>query len=456
MTATARNFTTAIAQSMRRSDTALWLAVFATTAVIYLVTCHRGPVVSIDTAAANAPSWWFVHHGTFFLDGYHTKNPWFFDAGGHLVSNRMGGAILFGLPLQALFAGVHASANAVGALTAALASAAAIANLSLVFRRLGASLGLALAASACLALGTGMWTVSSAELWTHTANCFWLSCALLALTRNRTLLAGLLIAPVIPTRPHLVVVIAVIGLWLAIKRRSWVTLTNFAVPAFVSLVALLAWNDHIYGTVTIGGGYAGREDALTGSDGAVWTFVRDVAGTLGSPLRGVLLYSPIIIVAVLCIPAGWRRAPDWARAALVGGVLYEVIQLRLNRFSGGTLFYSNRLVLELFLLASPIVVCGYQEWRARGSHRAAIAQALTAISVSIHALGAFLPNAYLWHPQHWTTWGPIAAVRYEPGRAVGLLVLLAAIGVIATLWPLRRPAPAGESAAQPEPALTSR
>ena len=220
----------------------------------------------------------------------------------------------------------------------------------------------------------------------------------------------------------------------------------------------------MYGAWTIGGGYTGSADALTSSHAAAWTYVRDVAGTLGSPLRGVLLYTPAIVVALLCIPAGWRRAPDWARAALVGGVVYELVQLRINRYGGGTSFYSNRLVLELFLLAAPLVVLGYQEWRERGPHRATVARALATASIGIHALGAFLPNAYFLHPQYWSTWGPVAAVRYETGPAVAIIVVAVAAGVIVTLWPLRqgasmwplrRPAPAGDAAAQPEPALTS-
>jgi hypothetical protein len=167
----------------------------------------------------------------------------------------------------------------------------------------------------------------------------------------------------------------------------------------------------------------------------------------------VLLYSPILILAVLCIPAGWRRAPDWARAALIGGALYEVIQLRLNRYSGGTLFYSNRLVLELFLLAAPLVVLGYQEWRERGPHRATVARALAATSIGIHALGAFLPNAYFLHPQYWTTWGPVAAVRYETGPAIAIIVATVIAGTVVTVWPLLRRRTA--LAAEPAPAFAA-
>jgi hypothetical protein len=337
----------------------------------------------------------------------------------------------------------------------------------LSFRRLTGDFPLAIAAAICLGLGTAFWTVAGAELWTHTANLFWLSGAMLALTRSRTLLAGILIAPVVPTRPHLVVVIAIVGLWLALQRHSWRVLLHFAMPAIIALGGLLVWNDYIYGSVSIGGGYAGHAASLTsGNPSAAWRYIIDVAGTLGSPMRGVLLYTPLTVVAVLCIPAGWRRAPDWARAAFVGGLVYEAIQLRINRYGGGTGFYSNRLVLELFLLATPLIVLGYQTWRDHGPHRAAIVRGLAVMSVGIHALGAFLPAAYFHHRQlHWTTWGPIAAVHYETGPAVAIIVVAVTAGMLVTLWPLhqrtrtwplRRRAPAGEAAAQPKPALTSR
>ena len=431
----------------------LWLTSLAVCFAAYLLTAHYTLRVN-DTDATNWPAWWFVRHGTFFLDGFHSNNPWFVHAGVHIVSNRMGGVILFGLPMQAVFMGMYVSANAVGALTAALTTSIAMANMAVVFRRLEATVGLALGATACLALGTGMWTVSSTELWTHTANVFWLSCALLALTYNRTLVAGILVAPVIPTRPHLVVVIAILGLWLALHRRSWRVLLHFAVPALVSLAGLLAWNTYMYGTSTIGGGYAGHENALTGSTGTLWPFIRDIAGTVGSPLRGIILYTPLIVIAALCIPAGWRRAPDWAKATFVGGFVYQVVQLRLNRYSGGTAFYSNRLVLEMFLLATPLVVLGYKDWRERSPHRATVTRALTAASIGIHALGAFLPRTYFFpHEQHWTTWGPVAAVRYETGPAIAIIVATVIAGTVVTVWPLLRRRTA--LAAEPAPAFAA-
>ena len=446
-------------------DRVVWLSVFLVVLPLYALGAHWGEQRMNDTDAANWPAWWLVHHGTFFLDGFKSGNPWFVHAGGHLVSNRMGGVILFGVPLQAAFGGLDLWPNAIGALTAVLATSLSTANMAVVFKRLGAPSQLAFTSAMCLAFGTAVWTVSSAELWPHTADLFWISLAFLALTRDRTLVAGLLLAPLILTRAHLAVVIAVIGIWLAWRRRSVRVLLHFAAPALLAVLALVAWNDFMYGTPSLVGGYAGKVEALPGHGDVLLRYLLNLAGAVGSPLRGVLLYTPLVVVAILCIPVGWRRSPDWARAALVGGALYEGVQHGLNRYSGGTSFYSNRLVLELLLLASPLVVLGYQEWRERGPHRATITRALAMTSIGIHALGAFLPDTYFLHPQHWTTWGPVAALHYETGPAVAIIVVAVAAGVIVTLWPLRgyasgwplrRPAPAGESAAQPEPALTSR
>lgn len=448
-----RSRTSAILARMHSTERATWLTVFVALLYLYLVTGHWTAVHVNDAIAANWPAWTFVHHGTFFLD--HIKHLprelWFVHSGGHLVSNRMAGVIFIGVPAQAVFALFAHSPNVAGGVTAAVVTAAAVATLAVVLRRVCNS-ELALAAALCVGAGTAFWTAASSELWTHGPDALWLSLSLLALTRDRYLLCGLALVPALMTRPHLAVVAATLGLLLSWRKRAVRPAIAIGVPSITAMALLVAWNTYYYGSPSIGGGYAGREDALTGQGAGNWAFVRDIAGTMGSPLRGLLLYTPVAVVGCLCLVLGWRRAPDWARAALLGGVLYEAVQLRLNRYSGGTGFYSNRLIVELLLLAAPLVVLGYQEWRNGGRHRVTLTRALVMASVGIHAVGALFPNSYLLHPQYWTTWGPVAAVRYETGPAIAIIVATVIVGAIVTVWPLRRRT---SSTTEPAPALAA-
>jgi hypothetical protein len=414
------------------------LLAFVITFLAFAACAHLGPGVNNDTAAANLPAWWFVRHGSFFLDHVPAlpHSMWFIHAGAHIVSNRTPGIVLFGVPVQGALAFTKLSPDQIGALTAALATAAASANTILLLRRLG-SVRLAVGCGVPLIFGTAIWTVAGTELWPHTADVFWISLALLSLTKNRTLLAGILLSPLVLIRPHLSVAIAIIGIWLGVNRRSGRVVAHFAVPAVISSLLLVLWNHYLYGQASIAGGYSGHVDTLPGHMWMPLRYIANIAAAAGSPLRGVFLYTPVAVLALLCIPSGWRRSPDWAKASFVGGLAYEAVQLRLNRYSGGTGFYSNRLVIELLLFAAPLVFLGYQDWRARGATRVRLARALAISSVGIHSLGAVLPGAYLLHQQHWTSWGPIAAVKYEPTVAVSIICLTLILAVALLLAPIQ-------------------
>src|SRR5207248_4657216 len=105
------------------------------------------------------------------------------------------------------------------------------------------------------------------------------------------------------------------------------------------------WYNHLaFGGWTINGGYHGQ---LTSAGGVgLHSFLINIAGTVVSPLRGVATLSPFVLLLLPGIPKAWRSGAPWVRSAAAGGVLYLLIQLWLNRFSGGYNFYSYRLIIE--------------------------------------------------------------------------------------------------------------
>src|SRR5690606_24249235 len=103
---------------------------------------------------------------------------------------------------------------------------------------------------------------------------------------------------------------------------------------------------------TVSGGYGDGFTDRFGSSSASW-FLANVLGALFDPRRGLLLWAPFLI---LLFPLGFaarKSMPDRASAAAVGGLIYLLIQLRANRFSGGDGYFAYRYPLEALTAAGP-------------------------------------------------------------------------------------------------------
>jgi hypothetical protein len=408
-----------------------WCGLFAITATVFLLTSHWWTGQVSDAIAASWPAWQLAHTGSFDLTGAHglPDNPFIAVVHGHTVANRTMGVVLIAIPVNLLLAWTGLGAEQTGAITAALATAAAVANMGLVLRAVTTPRRAVLGAL-LLAFGTSVWTVASAELWTHGPDMLWLSLGLLLLSRRRVWGAGLALAPSITTRPHLAATIAVLGLYLAWRRRSIRPLLALGVPAFTAVGLLVAWNGWYYGHPSIGGAYVGqigRATALPSSGSS--DFAVNVAGSLVSGWCGLLVFSPVIVVLALTLPSGWRRAPAWARAALLGGLVYQVLQFRIDTFNGGGTFYGSRLMIELLVLAAPVVAIGYSAWVADRPWRRCVTTSLAAVSIGVFATGSLLADFRAGGSfSDWTTWYPLVVVRAS--GPVGLLVVPAVLLVV--------------------------
>lgn len=419
------------------TDRSAWLGALVAVLGIYLMTAHWRTGQVNDGQAAIWPAWQLVNHGTLDLSGAVglPELPWFREVEGRIVSYRTMGVILSGVPFAVLALPLGFDPYQVGAVAAATYTGLAVANMHLVFRQL-VSARWALAGALTLALGTPLWTTAAAELWTHGPDAFWVSCALLALTRQRYLLAGLAFAPAIMVRPHLCLAAAACGLTVAWTARNLRPAVQVGVPAALAFPIIYAWNGWYYGVPSIGGAYGGAVSRAVAapSGSASAQLAQDAAGAFLSPATGLLVYSPVIALALVLIPRGWRDAPSWARGALLGGIAYQIVQLRLNRYTGGGGFYSNRLVVEFVVLSAPIWLLGLRRWAAAGPRlRLEVVTALAAVGVSIHAFGAF--NAYYWRGTlaDWDIWYPKVVLDAMGPRGYVVAACLALIPVLAVL-----------------------
>jgi hypothetical protein len=416
-----------------RSAASTWFSVFSFAALIYLLTAHWWTGQVNDAVAASWPAWQLAHAGTFDLASLKEdlpNIPWFAEVDGRIVANRMMGVILVAVPANVLLAGTGIGPEAVGALTAAVLTAAAVANMAVALRKL-TSPRRAVTGALLLGFGTSVWTVASAELWTHGPNAFWLTTGLVFLTRDRFVLAGLAMGPAIMTRPHMAVAIAVIGLGVSWAMRSVRPAVSMGIPAGLSVAGLVTWNNWYYGQPSLGGAYRSSLDLATRAptEGSS-DFLVNVAGATVSGWCGLFLYSPVALALLLVLRVGWSSAPSWVRAAFLGGLAYQVIQFRLNIFTGGGAFFGNRLIIELLVLSTPLVAVGYARWSEGRPGRVAVTTTLAGMSVGIHAIGALLAD---WRVggtfSDWTVWYPALVVR--SAGLVGAMVLTAVLLVVA-------------------------
>ena len=384
------------ARTSAASDGRAWLRVFMLVLPVFLLTAHYA-VVSVDTLSSYVPAWHFVHHGNLWLEDMKHPPYWSVQEAHHLVSNRTPGVILVNVPVYLLlfFLGPVPLG---GALTAAMLTAATVATLYVVARRVG-SPDVALGVSMIAAFGTSLWSVASAEIWTHTVDALCLAVAMLFLTRNRYLAAGAVIGLSSTARPHIIVVAAVLGLYLAFHHRSLRPAVAVGVGSAPGFTSLLLLNHAVYGRWTVSG-YAGYvtqnlTSAGGGSGGSgragllamAEHYLSNISGFLFSPLCGVLLYLPVSLLLVVAVRPAWRAAPAWCRGLLLGGVAYSLVQLKINSYVGGAAFYGYRLATELVICACPMAVFAYTHWAAQRHWRVTAVKSLAMASVVIQAVG---------------------------------------------------------------------
>lgn len=217
----------------------------------------------------------------------------------------------------------------------------------------------ALTAALILALGTGSWSVASQALWQHGPAMLWVSVGMLGASgaiRSR----GLAWIPAAVTRPHTVLIGGSIYVYSAWAKRN----ARFLIPlagAVIGIVVLILFNYYVYGELSVAGGYAQTTiGQVPEPDLLRWS--RNLAGALIDPKRGLLIYSPFLVVLLPGLRRAWRAAPEWTRGAALGAVFYLIVQYTLNRFSGGDRFIGYRYPIEALTAAAPLLVGSYEAW----------------------------------------------------------------------------------------------
>jgi hypothetical protein len=331
-------------------------AIFVSTAAYRLV--------SLDVRSAYLASWRIATSGTPWIEGLpipqldHNgqRSTWVIEAAnGHTVIGRTPGVVAAGLP--GYWLGGDGFSMAPGAVTAALVTACSVLFVFLCLRRLVGTGGAALAAVA-FAFTTPVWTVAANGLWPHTVTVLGITGMAWSASTRRWWLAGLFGGVTVWGRLHAAVLVAVFGLLLAWWRRDRRILLRIGIPGAVSIFMICAWDRWMYGSWSPTASY----DTTVFADYAS-THRLDALNQLGmwiAPDRGILIWTPIILVLLPGMVMGWSSMPDWTRSLVWAGLSYTLLQATLNHFKGGEGFYGYRLGLEFLACATPALVLSVQ------------------------------------------------------------------------------------------------
>ena len=289
-----------------------------------------------------------------------------------------------------------------GAFTASLLTALAALFVYLAARRLVRAPAALLVALA-FGLGSCVWPVSSQALWQHPASTFCLSIGAWLLLRSggrprAAAWCGAAFGMAVLCRPATAVAVVCVGAWLlwADRRRcAWYVLGGLPL-----LAILLAYNGYYFGSpLVFGQTVASKLIALrdTGSE-ALWQSAWRVSlpGLLLSPSRGLVWFSPVLVLGLLSAVAVWREPRFRPLIPLQAAVVLMILVAGKWYDWFGGLTWGYRSIVDttpfLALLMIPLV-----ERMLAGRATRTLLAVLLAWSVGAQFVGAWSYSAVGWH-----------------------------------------------------------
>jgi hypothetical protein len=350
-------------------------------ALVALLISNGRPIGAGDTRPTERVAASLVDEGDFDLDEFpEVEDPFARTAGAHRVSIYPVLAAVLAAPVflaaRAAFLLDETGAALAGKWAASLLTAAAAVVLFLLVGRRHPHVEAAWTA-ALFALGTSMWSTSQA-LWQHPAAVLFLCVALLfvSLAEQQDVWAGragLPLALALAARHADVALVAVLAIGIAIRwPRSIPAFLAWAAPVAVLLMAYQWW----YFGSPLRHGFSGSGARFSEPWG------HGHLGLLVSPAKGLLVFTPVVIVAVVGLMAAYRRGERWPAATLGAAAAAHWIFIgRWSEWHGGE-SWGPRMMTDALPLLFVFLPDG---WNVMPR----VAPALAAVSIGVQALGAF-------------------------------------------------------------------
>lgn len=358
------------------------------------------PIVEIDSIAAPYAAFAVALRGSVdlsdvrYLDRFEralVERP-----DGGRVSRYPPGSTFAAVPFAAPFAWIYGEElrpsrmRRLGKWVATFACAAAV----VAFAFLCASIapGATAPATLLLAAGTTIWSVASQSLWTHGPALLWVVLGMTTQWMGRhstgrtTVWAGVAYGLAVFTRPSTALFLAA-GTAAALLARRPRAAAALVLGAAGPVALWLAYDLVQFGAPLVGG-YGGEARRFE------TPIALGLAGLLVAPSRGLFVYSPALVLALVGAVALWRGsvvdAPGrpivlaWIAAALGTLGLYAGWHAWAGGWCFGPRFLTETLPVWALLFA---VACRDRLGWSRG-RRLALG-GLVAVSIAIHALGVF-------------------------------------------------------------------
>ena len=363
------------------------------------------------------------------LDGYSLRDQFVRQTpSGHEVVGRAPGVVAAGLPAY-WFSHPDSMSLVPGAVTAALLIALA---LVLLFSLLAREVPLRTALVATIGFGftTPVWSIAANGLWPHTLTVVGIIGMAWAARSERWWLLGMFGGVAMSGRLHTGLIVAVVGILIALWRRDRRIATRVGAISGAMLIAMCAWNSWVYESWDPTAAYNTSQFSDYAGDRGL-----SLVNQLGfwiSPDRGILTWTPALLLLAAPVFRSWQGLPDWSRALVWGGLAYTVFQGFLDPFMGGAAFYGNRLGLEMLACLAPAVLLSLSATTQR--ERLLLGPVL-ALQFCAIAMGAINDMFYLPAGDAWTANAFVTLIA-EAGIIGWILVLVvAAVGAWAgRLW----------------------
>lgn len=285
----------------------------------------------------------------------------------------------------------------IAALASSLAVSIAVALVFLTARR-HLSMRRALFVALGFGLGTGMWTTTSQTLWQHETAVLGLALAVFALMSlsgrgdwRRAVLIGVGLGLAGSTRLQLApaVLVLVLAVFFTAGRRAAIIAAGCAsVPVLIVLVLNYQWFGTILGAAPLLESLHGEVHRTTGTFALQF---EGIAGLLVSPNRGLLIFSPVVIVSLIGVPKAVRAGARSPHAWCVAAAAAQFLLYAFYTVWWGGHTYGPRYMLDLLPLLVPAAIVGMDALH--GTARQSLAAVALAWSVAVAAIGAFnYPN----------------------------------------------------------------
>ncbi len=283
-------------------------------------------------------------------------------------------------------------------LASAFAAIAALLFFWLIYSRFP-SVPIALATTVIFALGTSMWSTASRALWQHGPLVLMLVAAMLLLVRGRqrpslVQYASIPLALAFVIRPTAALPIAAVSAYVLVRHREW--FIRYALYGIVIAILWIAYNRQELGVSVAPHYYWPGRVAASG------TVIEAMLGNLVSPARGLLVYSPVLLLSFSGFALALRHRDERLLSLCFGGivVLHWLVVSRFPHWWGGH-SYGPRFMTDVVPFLAYFVAFNFEALGKLTGLRLRAARSciilLAAVSIAMHGIAAASIEPIRWN-----------------------------------------------------------